>query len=246
VEEAELVGGVLYYAGDPVAAARELVELLASPHPDAGQARAAGLEPVLIESLRRKLPRDRSSLELACASGAAWVLGGRASASTDAWEIVASLPAGAALPNGLRRTTGETLIGLASSAQRRIRFVAPYIDESGIGFLIDSIVAATRRGVEVELFEPQGWEAGRAAESALAKAVAAHGDPRRFGWIRIVPDAPFVHLKVMVVDASTAYIGSANITAAGLAGRNLELGVLVHGAQVALIDRIIDVYQARG
>jgi phosphatidylserine/phosphatidylglycerophosphate/cardiolipin synthase-like enzyme len=48
----------------------------------------------------------------------------------------------------------------------------------------------------------------------------------------------------MVVDASTAYIGSANITAAGLAGRNLELGVLVRGARVDLIDRILDLYQA--
>jgi phosphatidylserine/phosphatidylglycerophosphate/cardiolipin synthase-like enzyme len=47
----------------------------------------------------------------------------------------------------------------------------------------------------------------------------------------------------MVVDGSAAYIGSANITAAGLAGRNLELGVLVRGSQVAVIDRILDFYQ---
>jgi phosphatidylserine/phosphatidylglycerophosphate/cardiolipin synthase-like enzyme len=60
----------------------------------------------------------------------------------------------------------------------------------------------------------------------------------------MTPDAPFSHLKVMVVDASTAYIGSANITAAGLAGRNLELGVLVRGGRVDLIDRILDLYRA--
>jgi phosphatidylserine/phosphatidylglycerophosphate/cardiolipin synthase-like enzyme len=50
----------------------------------------------------------------------------------------------------------------------------------------------------------------------------------------------------MVVDAKAAYIGSANITAAGLAGRNLELGVLVRGDQVAVIDKILDLYQQPG
>jgi phosphatidylserine/phosphatidylglycerophosphate/cardiolipin synthase-like enzyme len=78
----------------------------------------------------------------------------------------------------------------------------------------------------------------------LVEAVAANGDPTRFRLVRTTTDAPFAHLKVMVVDASIAYVGSANITAAGLAGRNLELGVLVRGAQVAVIDRILDLYQA--
>jgi phosphatidylserine/phosphatidylglycerophosphate/cardiolipin synthase-like enzyme len=61
--------------------------------------------------------------------------------------------------------------------------------------------------------------------------------------VRATKDAPFAHLKVMVVDGATAYVGSANITAAGLAGRNLELGVVVYGAQVSVIDRILDLYQ---
>jgi phosphatidylserine/phosphatidylglycerophosphate/cardiolipin synthase-like enzyme len=47
----------------------------------------------------------------------------------------------------------------------------------------------------------------------------------------------------MVVDGAVAYVGSANITAAGLAGRNLELGVVVYGPQVSVIDRILDLYQ---
>lgn len=33
---------------------------------------------------------------------------------------------------------------------------------------------------------------------------------------------------------------------AGLGGRNLELGVLVRGAQVAAIDRILDLYREQG
>jgi len=245
VEEAELVGGVLFDADDPVAAAQVLMELLTSVQPDSALARGAGLEPVLVESLKRKLPTDRGSLEMACATGAAWVLGRRSSMTEELWEVVASLPVGVPLPPGLRRTTGETMIGLASMARNRIRFAAPYIDESGISFLTDSIVAATRRGVTVELFDPESWEPARAATAALSEAVAANGDPARFRLVRTAAEAPFAHLKVMVVDASAAYIGSANITGAGLAGRNLELGVLVKGSQVAAIDRVLDLYQER-
>jgi len=107
------------------------------------------------------------------------------------------------------------MIGLASTARDRIRLAAPYVDEPGIGFLADAISAATRRGVVVDLFHPVRWEPARAAISALTAAVTANGDRSRLRLVRSLPDAPFAHLKVMVVDGSTAYIGSANITSAG-------------------------------
>ena len=39
------------------------------------------------------------------------------------------------------------------------------------------------------------------------------------------------HAKVVVVDDERAYVGSANLTAAGL-GRHVELGVEIEGAEV--------------
>jgi phosphatidylserine/phosphatidylglycerophosphate/cardiolipin synthase-like enzyme len=244
VHESELVGGVLFDADDPVEAGRVLADLLTSDRVDAAHARALGLEPALVESLKRKLPADRRAIEVACASGAAWVLGRRSSQLKETWEVVASLPAdGGPLPRGLRRTTGETMIGLASTARDRIRLAAPYVDEPGIGFLADALAAATRRGVAVELFDPVRWEPARAAIAALRNAVTESGNSSSLRLVRALPDAPFAHLKVMVVDGSAAYIGSANITAAGLAGRNLELGVLVRGSQVAVINGILDLYQ---
>jgi phosphatidylserine/phosphatidylglycerophosphate/cardiolipin synthase-like enzyme len=56
-------------------------------------------------------------------------------------------------------------------------------------------------------------------------------------------DAPFSHLKVVVADDAAAYISSANLTDAALAGRNLELGVLVRGGQVAVINALLDLYR---
>jgi phosphatidylserine/phosphatidylglycerophosphate/cardiolipin synthase-like enzyme len=243
VRDAEVVGGVLFDTEDPVVASRVLLELLQAGEIDIEAARSVGLEPVLVDSLKRKLPSEPRLLELACAEGAGWVLG-RRSCEVDAfWEAVASLPQGVDLPQGLRRTTGETMIGLASSAQERIRLSAPYIDESGMSFLVDSLVAATKRGVSVELFDPQSWEPARNAIASLVESIQRDGDMGKFHLLRTVVEAPFTHLKVMVVDAASAYIGSANITAAGLAGRNLELGVLVRGPQVSVIDSVLDIFK---
>jgi phosphatidylserine/phosphatidylglycerophosphate/cardiolipin synthase-like enzyme len=244
VQEAELVGGVLLGASDPTSAASVLLELLSSTRPDPAAARAAGLEPILVESLKRKLRSDHASLEIACASGAGWALGRRSSSPSGAWEVVASLPPGTPLPRGLRRTTGETMIGMAASAKRLIRLSAPYVDEPGIRYLLDSIAASTARGVAIELFDPRAWEPARAAVEALERAVNFEGDPSRLRVVQATKDAPFAHLKVMVVDSATAYVGSANLTAAGLAGRNLELGVVVSGPGVFVIDRILDLYKA--
>jgi hypothetical protein len=83
MDEAELVGGVLYDARDLEVAAAVLLELMASGRPDPVRAREAGLEPALVESLRRRMPPDRRALEIACAAGAGWVLGRRSAQSDE-------------------------------------------------------------------------------------------------------------------------------------------------------------------
>jgi phosphatidylserine/phosphatidylglycerophosphate/cardiolipin synthase-like enzyme len=243
MDDAELVGGVLFDTPDPDASARALVTLLLAERFDASLARQFGLEPVLVDSLRHRLRRDPGSVQLACATGAAWVRGARAISRTGTWEVVASLPASLDLPPGLRRTTAETLITLVAGSERDLRIAAPYIDESGLGFLGDVIVAASQRDVNIEVFEPRTSESARLAISGLETRVRAAGNIRRFRRVRPVYDAPFAHLKVVVADAAAAYIGSANLTDAALASRNLELGVLVRGREVAVINALLDLYR---
>jgi phosphatidylserine/phosphatidylglycerophosphate/cardiolipin synthase-like enzyme len=244
---AELVGGALFDASDPINAGAALAELLQVPDPDGAKARLRGFDPAVVRSLRRRLPADRASIEQACAQGSAWVLGRRSAPPGESWEAVATVPHGLrALPRGLRRTTGETLVGLTTDARERIRLSAPYVDEQGINFLSDALAAATVRGVEVRLFDPIGWAPARAAMAALRDAVARTGDSSKLRLVRASFAAPFAHLKVVVVDGRAAYVGSANVTGAGLAGRNLELGVLVRGAQVLTIEALLDLYQAAG
>jgi len=242
MNDAELVGGVLYDAADPEAAAVALVRLLTSPDTDPRHARDIGLEPALIEALRHALPRNPCDIELACIRGAAWVLGRRSVAHHESWELVASLPPETSLPSGLRRTTAESLISLVSTAEYSIRFAAPYVDQAGLGVVTEAIAVATQRGVEVELFEPAGWKPSTGAIAELHRQVDLMGDPTRLKAKHMKADAPWAHLKVVVADRSMAYIGSANMTGAGLAGRNLELGVLVRGPGVATIDSILNLY----
>jgi hypothetical protein len=87
MHEADQVGGLLFQSADAFEAARVLAELLLSDRVDAPRARAVGLEPLLIESLERRLPADRRAIELACASGAGWVLGCRSARMQDTWEV---------------------------------------------------------------------------------------------------------------------------------------------------------------
>ncbi len=49
----------------------------------------------------------------------------------------------------------------------------------------------------------------------------------------------------MVVDRALGYVGSANLTAAGL-GRHVEVGVELAGPQVAELTRVLDALERVG
>jgi PLD-like domain len=239
-----MVGAVLYGAADPAEAARSLAGLLAAGVDSPGRVRSAGFEPALVDALRHALPHEPRSIELACMEGAAWVVGRRSVPPSDTWELVASLPASLQLPAGLRRTTGETLVGLVSEAERLVRIVAPYVDETGLGVVAEVAAAATTRGVELEVFQQTRWARGeREALGHLRHVVASQGNIARFKVVLLSPEAPFGHLKVVTADGATAYVGSANMTAAALMGRNVELGVLLRGSDVSVIERLLDLYR---
>ncbi len=237
-----MVGATLYQADDPVSAASVLADFLAAPDVSADEVRAAGFEPALVDALRNVLSHERT-VELACREGAAWVLGRRSVPQGVAWEPVASLPATLQLPAGLRRTTGETIVGLVSEAMRSVRVLAPYVDEAGLGVVAEVAAAATARGVRLEVFQQRWWRRRELEALAhLRRVVEQDGDPTRLAVVQLSQEAPFGHLKVVTADAATAYVGSANITAAALLGRNVELGVLLRGADVVVIERLLELY----
>ena len=243
MDDAELVGGVLEDAPDPRDAACQLTDLLLAPLPDPAAAARAGLHPELVEVLRARLGDDPDRVIIACQQGAAWVLGRRSVTAQEPWNLVASLPAGTDLPSGLNRTTGETMVQLVVEATTTLRLAAPFIDRPGLSFLCEPLAAATARGVRLEILLPTRSSHADDVLNDLEKAVIHDGSIDHLRMSRFRSDAPWAHLKVLTADASVAYIGSANITRAGLAGHNLELGVLVRGGSVQVVERVLDIYR---
>jgi phosphatidylserine/phosphatidylglycerophosphate/cardiolipin synthase-like enzyme len=243
MDDAELVGGVLVDTADPRASARLLTQILLAPRVDRAASIQAGLHPELVEVLRGRLGDDAERVTAACQQGAAWVLGRRSVIVAEPWDLVASLPGGTALPAGVRRTTGETLVQLAVQASRTLRLATPFIDQRGLAHIADALAAATTRGVKLELLLPTRLKHADNALDNLERTVSQSGVSANFAISRLRFDAPWAHLKVLTADANAAYIGSANMTDAGIAGRNLELGVLVRGATVAAVEQILDLYR---
>jgi phosphatidylserine/phosphatidylglycerophosphate/cardiolipin synthase-like enzyme len=239
VKVAELVGGALFNSPDPDSAADMLMAALLDPKFPAERLTEHQIQPALVATLRRHLGSDATALRSACAAGAAWVDGYRARVDVPAWDLVLSAPVTSRLPQGVRRTTAETLAALLSSAKRRIAMVAPFFDATGAVYLGESIAAATQRGVDVFLYLPQDVARKEAALRALAQVVRATGDMRRLVVLPADEPAPWPHLKVLVADGTAAYIGSANLTGPALGGANLELGVVVRGPQVEAIDHVL-------
>lgn len=243
MHDAELVGGVLLNAADPWQSARDLTALLTSTRADRRAASVAGLDPDLVAVLRARFLGDHARIEAACNLGAAWVMGRRSAVVAEPWDLVASLPAGIRLPEGLRRTTGETLVQLVTQATRTLRLVAPFIDRTGLAFLADALAAATARGVNLEILVPTRSTHAADALDHLRMKVAREGDLRSLSVTQFQQDAPWAHLKVLACDSKSAYIGSANVTGAGIAGPNLELGILVRGPAVAVVERMLDLFR---
>ncbi|PZF83940.1 phospholipase D-like domain-containing protein [Jiangella anatolica] len=243
MDDAELVGGVLVGCDDPRAAAVELARLLMAERPDRSAAIRAGLEPDLVHVLRNRLRGMGDGIPTLCQEAAAWVLGRRSLVLTEPWDLVASLPSGASLPAGLRHTTGETLVQLVVGATQRLCLAAPFIDRRGLSFMGDALAAATSRGVRLEILLPTRSTQADDALHDLTATIQADGSPDHYSVATLRADAPWAHLKVLTADSTAGYIGSANVTGAGIGGRNLELGVLVRGERVAIVEQILHMYR---
>jgi phosphatidylserine/phosphatidylglycerophosphate/cardiolipin synthase-like enzyme len=243
MDDAELIGGVLVGCEDPRSSAVELAHLLTASRLDRVAAARAGLEADLVDVLRQRLAGDPDRLTTKCQEAAAWVLGRRSVAVVDPWDLVATLPPGAALPLGLRRTTGETLVQLVVGARRTLCLAVPFIDRHGLRFMGDALAAATWRGVHLEVLLPTRSTHADDALDDLTAVIAADGRSEHYSMSKLRDGAPWAHLKVLSADSGAAYIGSANVTGAGIGGHNLELGVLVRGETVAVVERILHMYR---
>jgi phosphatidylserine/phosphatidylglycerophosphate/cardiolipin synthase-like enzyme len=136
------------------------------------------------------------------------------------------------------RRTGETLIGLIARARDRLRLFSAYVDGSGLRALEPALAGATTRGVSIDLVTVRRLEREGAPE-VLATLLEADGDRSRLSVHRLEGMSWFPHLKLLTADAAAAYIGSANMTFAGMT-TNFEVGALVEGPAVVAYEALVD------
>lgn len=134
-------------------------------------------------------------------------------------QVVPSGP-GFEVENNLR-----LFLGLLYAAQRKIIMISPYFvpDEA----LLLAVTAATKRGVEVELFVSEEsdqavvYHAQRSYYEALLRAGVT---------IWLYPKPYILHTKGLTIDDEVAVIGSSNMDMRSF-GLNLEISLLIRGEE---------------
>ena len=136
-----------------------------------------------------------------------------------------------------------------------VRILMPFFEQDGFEKLEPALMAALERGVSVTIvarYLSDSSSHNRHVLSAFVENCRENGV--RLSNLNLVDytywdadsdsgqngDQPSftLHAKVMVFDADSAYIGSANVTDYGFE-RYLELGVLIEGPDVRGFDRIV-------
>ena len=154
------------------------------------------------------------------------------------WRPVATLPPELRpllRPPALPQTAG-VLLQLLEHTTARIVLAAPFVDDAAIEFLSPTLLDVGRKGADVHIVTSPG-------STAAFSAFIDRWRDRAVGPLRLVEVATALstlgsHAKVIVVDGMVAYVGSANLTAAGL-GRHVEIGVEIAGPQVADLERLL-------
>jgi phosphatidylserine/phosphatidylglycerophosphate/cardiolipin synthase-like enzyme len=131
---------------------------------------------------------------------------------------------------GCRTTTGA-LVELIATARRRIVIAAPFLQSGyGIsgGLLEEALSSAIQRGVSADIVSTG---TGLEAVAVNRLQYCAMGRVRLYQPLANLEHEAVLgsHAKFCIADCAHAYIGSANLTCAGLSG-HLEMGVLAHGS----------------
>ena len=167
------------------------------------------------------------------------ILGNAPSAKSELPRLVWTLPPELGLPE-LQESYSSTAIALVDASAETLTLVSPFMEAKGIGRLLESLLAALKRGVHVTVITHGASDLSSYASSAL------EGLRRETqGLLGILDvysardDLPvLLHSKLVVSDDVRSIVGSANITGRGF-GENLEAGVVLGEKQTSEITQVI-------
>jgi len=141
------------------------------------------------------------------------------------------------------RQTGGVLLELIDAGTSDLQLAMPFVDETAVEYLLTSLLEAGRRGARVTVVT--------STTNGQKFAALVRRWPREAsGELRVTEVATHLsplgsHAKALVVDRTRGYVGSANLTSAGLS-RNVEIGVELFGPQVADLSRLLSALERLG
>ena len=154
-------------------------------------------------------------------------------------KLVWTLPVELGLPN-LEESYSSSAIALVNASSETLTLVSPFMEAKGVGRLLESLLAALKRGVYVTVITHGATDLSSYASDALEELRReAQGLPGILDVYSAREDLPvLLHSKLIVADTVHSIVGSANITGRGF-GENLEAGVMLGETQTSEISQII-------
>lgn len=235
-ELATALAGLVPPGSDESACIRRIVSYLTDPTPASKQALGAvGVRARDVDDLKPSVGDDIGDVYETAALALMWCRGRTSVPSTSTWSPVVT---GFELDSRgeLHWATGESLSGLVIRAKTRVRIYSPYLDRGGLAAVGSPLQAAAARGVRIQL----GYLGTAERDVFVREWMEKFGsDSGQWDIVRVDAHDAYPHLKIVSIDAASAYIGSANLTYGGLVG-NLEVGALVRGPGVAAFEQVLD------
>ena len=136
---------------------------------------------------------------------------------------------------------------LVTEAEQEIHILNPYFEQIGFDRLSSALLAAARRGVSITVVTSQLSDATSAnyrvlrkvTEQARTQGLIEQFDFRNYQHNIGNRVLPVAHAKIVFIDESKGYIGSANLTEYGMAC-NLEVGVILDGPETEKLKQIFE------
>ena len=150
--------------------------------------------------------------------------------------IVATIPFKEFIPiRGLKSLHAE-LCRLIIESDKQISIINPFFDRDGREKILTYLEGALDRGVAIRIIS-RGKVGGQVR--TFIRPLKSRGPKGVEVRILSRGKETSVHANLLIGDSKSAYIGSANLTGRSLA-YNLELGVILRGNPVPILNKIFD------
>ncbi|ELZ43374.1 Phospholipase D Active site motif domain protein [Halorubrum coriense DSM 10284] len=164
----------------------------------------------------------------------------------DEVNLVATIPDGVSLPNAeaVSQTAGRVR-DLVLGAEETVRLANPYFDSEES--ILDDLASLPKRGVDTRILTRETSDPDPQLTRSLNKIYRLSADGRDRLEVRDLYERDeqtgfqqlATHAKIVIVDDSYCYVGSANLTRHSLSN-NFEFGLLVKGDSVGGVVSVFD------